>query len=77
MALKLNNTITPHSVDVSLQFGQLAGAMDWCRNNCTGEWHLTEGFIEVIEAHSYNYQSVYRFTFDDELDCINFVLRYM
>jgi hypothetical protein len=58
--------------------------MEWCRENCTGGWHLGVGELSNddtqflgIENSTVDYSSVYLFHFEDERDYIAFGLKYL
>lgn len=63
--------VTTHKISLSLEFGHLDRALNWCEENCIGVWHL--GRIEVMAGSD---PAVYDFLFEDERDLIRFELRW-
>ena len=45
--------------------------MEWCRENCAGEWHISDVTFDMVKNFS-NYE----FIFSDEQDVIMFELRW-
>ena len=59
------NTTTGFKAEVSfLQWGTLNTMVDWCRNNCEGEWGISES------------DTGYIFYFDIERDYVQFWFRW-
>jgi hypothetical protein len=64
------NTISTQ-VNVTVEFGQLKHIMNWCRDNCRGNWSITN-----YQADCFQYGNAYEFSFDDEHDVTAFSLRW-
>jgi len=78
----LKNTYEIHKAIILVDFGNLSEIMDWCRQNCAGNWHICdyniEGFdvSEKITNLQDQWRNWYTFEFDDERDFITFNLRF-
>lgn len=60
----MKDTLTvKHLVEVDFKFGELGAVLEWCRENCAGEWD-----VEVLTR--------YHFKFTDENDAAMFILRW-
>lgn len=75
MACPLKNIVNLNSVRVEIPFGHLDKIMHWCRENCTGCWHIAdnEGERPVAVRDGFN---TYEFEFEDERDYITFNLKW-
>lgn len=60
-----------HSADVRIKFGELQTVMDWCDKNCAGVW-----WFQDPEWASGSQDAQWRFSFDNERDCLLFVLKW-
>jgi hypothetical protein len=56
---------------VSLKYGDLDDAIEWCIENCKEKWDLAE-----IQEFSGFANGVYHFTFVDDSDAVVFCLRW-
>ncbi len=56
---------------VSLKYGDLDDAIEWCIENCKQEWDLAE-----IQEYSGFANGVYHFSFADDRDAMIFTLRW-
>ena len=56
---------------VSLKYGDLDDAIEWCIENCKQKWDLAE-----IQEFSGFANGVYHFTFVDDSDAVVFCLRW-
>jgi hypothetical protein len=56
---------------VSLRYGDLDDAIEWCVDNCQREWDLAE-----IEEFAGFANGVYHFSFVDDRDAMIFTLRW-
>lgn len=56
---------------VSLRYGDLDSAIEWCIDNCKQEWDLAE-----IEEFGGIANGVYHFSFADDRDAVVFSLRW-
>jgi hypothetical protein len=56
---------------VSLKYGDLDDAIEWCIENCKQEWDLAE-----IQEYSGFANGVYHFSFVDDRDAMIFTLRW-
>jgi hypothetical protein len=59
---------TKHKVDINLKFGELRPLLEWCKNNCRGEWKFELENTAGLE------EGYYHFYFEDDNDKINFIL---
>lgn len=60
------NIPTAHKANVSVPFGELSNIVQWCENNCTGEWRFTEDIDDQWNS--------FRFFFESERDYVAFLL---
>lgn len=54
-----------YNIDIDLPYGSLGQVVNWCINNCTGEWKFHEN-IDKLDS--------YIFYFDDPKDYLTFLL---
>lgn len=66
---------------VAIPFGQLQSVIDWCNKNCRANWRYTDNlpdWFEDKEDHRYvqhrNFSPFYTFMFEDDRDCMAFML---
>lgn len=59
------------TANVQLTFGHLENVMEWCRQNCNGQWMILE-----IGRNQYTDRDEYQFDFDNEDDLLIFKLRW-
>lgn len=75
----MNNIGESYTVTVQVEFGKLSGVMDWCRQYCTGNWHITnynaDGF-SINERTLTHFENWYSFDFDNERDYLTFNLKF-
>jgi hypothetical protein len=62
-------TITTAHLEV--EYGDLGKVMEWCRQNCSGDWAITD-----ISFENYLGVGIYEFQFTDEQDVLMFELRW-
>jgi hypothetical protein len=62
---------TDTEIIVSLKYGDLDDAIEWCKDNCNQKWDLAE-----IQEYSGSANGVYHFSFADDRDAIVFCLRW-
>ena len=60
------NIPTAHKVNVSVPFGGLKKIVQWCENNCTGDWRFMEDVNDQWNA--------FDFFFESERDYVAFLL---
>lgn len=63
---KNDNTVT-----ITLRYGELDAPLEWCKENCIGNWDL----VNVIDQAGYA-NGTYEFQFNDERDITLFTLRW-
>lgn len=69
--LRLNSTADCLKVEVALEFGALKRVMQWCRDNCRGEWSLDHtGSLDTDQLRL----NTYEFVFNDEVDLVAFTV---
>lgn len=68
-----SNTTT--KISVYVPFGRLGKIMDWCREHCSGDWHITN-YQPDFFTDTNTYSDVYEFSFDDERDVTAFSLHW-
>lgn len=75
----MKNICEIYTATVQVEFGKLSTIMDWCRQNCTGEWHISnynaEGF-NISERRLAQFENWYSFDFDNERDFLTFNLKF-
>lgn len=74
----LSNIQTTNQVPIDVEFGKLKDVMDWCRSNCSGDWHINEvnpGIYAYERPYNLTYNH-YVFEFKNESDLITFNLRF-
>ena len=67
----MNNTTELHKSKIKIDYGELRYVMEWCRQNCNHDWHISDVAFDMVSNIS-NYE----FTFNDEQDVIMFELRW-
>lgn len=67
----MNNTTELHKTKIKIEYGCLRHVMEWCRQNCSNDWHISDVAFDMDR----NYSS-YEFIFNDEQDVIMFELRW-
>lgn len=70
----LNNIQT--TVSVNVKFGSLKYVMNWCEENCRGNWSITNYTPDLFSGDHNIVDDVYEFIFDDDHDVISFSLRW-
>lgn len=60
-----------HTLTVAIPFGKLGDIFDWCKQNCTGDWHFAN--LEVGGDDVGNYT----ISFSKESDCNFFAMRWL
>jgi hypothetical protein len=63
--------IYQHHTLVSLKFGDLSKAIDWCKKTCYNEWAWT-----VSSSGGYSRETTYNFYFNEDKDKILFNMRF-
>lgn len=51
------NIPTAHKVNVSVPFGELKKVVQWCENNCTGDWRFMEDVNDQWNAFDFFFES--------------------
>lgn len=77
--LRLKNICEPHTVIVKVEFGKLSNIMDWCRQNCIGNWHISNYHVDgfnISERRTTQFDNWYSFDFDNERDFLTFNLKF-
>lgn len=64
-----SNTAT--KISVYIPFGNLGRIMEWCREHCSGDWHITN-----CQADFFRPDDLYEFEFSDDRDVIAFSLHW-
>lgn len=75
----LNNTENNLKTPILIEFGKLKEVMDWCRTNCSSNWHLNEVNPGIYAYEMSNFvlnANNYVFEFEDERDYILFKLKF-
>lgn len=77
--LLLKNICDIYTATVNVEFGKLSTVMDWCRQNCTGNWYIANynaESVNVSERRMTQFENWYSFDFDNEYDFITFNLKF-
>lgn len=67
----MNNTTEIHKTKVELGYGRLRTVMEWCRENCAYDWHISDVSFDLRRN-----VSTYEFSFSGEQDAMMFELRW-
>lgn len=70
----LNNTQT--RVNINVKFGSLKHVMNWCKENCSGDWTITNYTPDLFSGDYNLNDDVYEFTFENEHDVLAFTLKW-
>ena len=66
---------TAIKISVYVPFGKLGQIMDWCREHCSGDWHITNYQADFFTDTNV-YSNVYEFAFSDDRDVTAFSLHW-
>lgn len=72
----LNNTENKLTTPILVEFGKLKEVMDWCRTNCSSNWHINEVNPGLYAYEMSNLVNNYVFEFENEKDLVIFNLKW-
>ena len=60
-----------HAQEITKPFGEIEYVLDWCKSELIDEWRW-----QLVEVSSDRRPGRYIFYFDDERDCLAFVMKW-
>lgn len=67
----MSNTLD-NAVEIKIKYGHLKQVIEWCHNNCQGDYRFYQHDEQDLTSADY----LYGFLFDDETDQLKFILRW-